>query len=207
MRQVGVAVEAGFNRSGVPESALGNLFTSAMLETAGNADVAIHNNVGGIRADIPPGPLTYGSIYEIFPFDNRVVLLSISGADLRTVFENQLGNGNWRAGIAGIRLSAECRNSQLFVTMLRNDGRAVSDQEILLVATTDFLAIGGNNIFSPIMPPGGFVTDPSAPLFREKLAGWFERRGGVLRLTDFYEPTEARFNYPGEIPISCPGAT
>ena len=207
MRQVGVDVEAGFNRSGIPESALGNLFASAMLETAGNADVAIHNNVGGIRADIPPGPLTYGSIYEIFPFDNRVVLLSISGADLRTVFQNQLGNGDWYAGVAGIRLSAECRDSQLFVTMLRNDGRAVSDEEILLVATTDFLAIGGNNIFSPIMPPGGFATDPNAPLFRERLATWFERRGGFLQLADFYEPSEARFTYPGSIPISCTGTT
>ena len=207
MQQVGVDVEAGFNRSGIPESALGNLFASAMLETAGNADIAIHNNVGGIRADIPPGPQTYGSIYDIFPFDNRVVLLSISGADLRTVFQNQLGNGDWHAGVAGIRLSAECRDSQLFVTMLRNDGRAVSDEEILLVATTDFLAIGGNNIFSPIMPPGGFVTDPNAPLFRERLATWFERRGGFLRLADFYEPSEARFTYPGSIPISCTGTT
>ena len=207
MRQVGVEVEAGFNRSGIPESALGNLFTSAMLETAGNADVAIHNNVGGIRADIPPGPLTYGSIYEIFPFDNRVVLLSVTGAELRTVFENQFSNGSWRAGIAGIRISSECRGSELVVTMLRNDGRAIVDHELLKVATTDFLAIGGNNIFTPIMPPGGFATDPNAPLFRDELSKWFERRGGLLRLADFYEPSAGRFTYPGSIPMSCTGAT
>ena len=207
IRQVGVDVEAGFNRSAIPESALGNLFTSAMLATANSADVAIHNNVGGIRADLPPGPLTYGSIYEVFPFDNRVVLLSITGADLRSVFENQFSNGNWHAGVAGIRISAECRGSALAVTMLRNDGRAIIDQELLKVATTDFLAIGGNDIFAPIMPPGGFATDPNAPLFRDELTKWFERRGGLLRLADFYEPSEARFTYPGLIPISCTGTT
>ncbi len=60
-----------------------------MVKQFGPADVAIYNG-GGLRADIPAGPLTYGRLYEVFPFDNRVARLTVTGDELRRVVEGHL---------------------------------------------------------------------------------------------------------------------
>ena len=66
---LGVFLEDPFIRDNTPESAIARLFTDAILEEV-DADISIHNTSGGIRADLQPGPLTFGDIYQISPFDN-----------------------------------------------------------------------------------------------------------------------------------------
>ena len=85
---LGVTLEEPFLRDNTPESAIARLFTVAILEEV-DADISIHNTSGGIRADLQAGPLTYGDIYQISPFDNQVVILEMSGADLRRIIEAQ----------------------------------------------------------------------------------------------------------------------
>ena len=59
------------------DSPLGNLFADAQRERTG-ADVAISNNLrGGLRADLPSGQLTFGRLYDVFPFDNRVARVAL----------------------------------------------------------------------------------------------------------------------------------
>ena len=90
------------------ESPLGNLFTDAMLSAIPDVDIALNNTRGGLRADLPRGPLTYGRLYETFPFDNRLVRLELSGAELRRVFEVQLREARALPGIAGVWVAATC---------------------------------------------------------------------------------------------------
>lgn len=71
---------------GNPESALGNLVTDIMREAVTArlgrpADVALTNN-GGLRAGIPRGPVTLRTVMEVMPFDNRLVLVRLTGAQL-----------------------------------------------------------------------------------------------------------------------------
>ena len=40
------------------------------------------------RADLPDGPITFGRLYDVFPFDNRIARITLSGAEL----------GRWLAG-------------------------------------------------------------------------------------------------------------
>ena len=70
----------------VPASPLGNLVTDAYLAAVPGADVALNNSGGGLRADLPAGPLTYGSVFEVMPFDNLLVSLRLTGRQLRQVF-------------------------------------------------------------------------------------------------------------------------
>ena len=69
------------NRDGL-ESPLGNLYADALLAAVPGADVAIGLGArrGGLRADLPAGALTRGPLYDVFPFDNRVVTLPLTGA-------------------------------------------------------------------------------------------------------------------------------
>ena len=63
------------------ESPLGNLFADAFRAAVPGADAAIGMGArrGGLRAGLPAGALTRGPLYDVFPFDNRVVALALTG--------------------------------------------------------------------------------------------------------------------------------
>src|SRR5262249_23567395 len=86
---VGITLGTPIRRAGSPESPLGNFFTDAYLAAVPGADVAFNNTSGGLRADLPAGPLSYGSLFEVMPFDNRVVTFRLSGAELRKIVLGQ----------------------------------------------------------------------------------------------------------------------
>jgi 2',3'-cyclic-nucleotide 2'-phosphodiesterase (5'-nucleotidase family) len=46
-----------------------------------NARVAFHNS-GGVRASIPSGPVTFGTLYRSFPFENQLVVVDVTGLQL-----------------------------------------------------------------------------------------------------------------------------
>lgn len=69
------------------ESALGDLVADA-FRAATRADVALCNG-GGLRADLRAGPVTWGDLYAVLPFGNRLVTLELTGAALREVLEQQ----------------------------------------------------------------------------------------------------------------------
>jgi 5'-nucleotidase len=190
---LGLLLETPLPR-GSMESAIGNLFTDAMRESVPGADVALHNVVGGLRADLRAGPLTYGRLYEVFPFDNRVVALTLTGAELRRVLTAQLQPGPATVGISGIRVQARCSEGTLVVTVRTAAGEAIEDGRRVLVATTDFLATGGDGILTPVTPPQGFDIPDSARLLRDVVADWVRRRGGRLRAEQLIDPRRPRWS-------------
>ncbi|MBK9572483.1 MAG: bifunctional metallophosphatase/5'-nucleotidase [Rhodoferax sp.] len=77
------------------DSTLGNLIADAQLAYArrrGPADVAFMNP-GGIRADLTPEPgraVTLGDLFAIQPFSNELVVMTLTGAQLRDLLQRQL---------------------------------------------------------------------------------------------------------------------
>ena len=200
--KLGVYLETAITRADEPNSAIGHLFTDVMLDAVGG-DVLIHNVSGGIRADLPQGDLVYGSVYEMYPFDNLVVQLDLSGAELRSVLASQVFNLNRRAGIAGIRVFAACDDDTLKLTMLRPDGSEIEDHEMLAVMTTDFLAMGGDEIFTPVIPEDGFPIAGSTQLVRETIASWMRERGGNLNATSFSDADNPKWNISESVMMEC----
>ena len=76
------------------ESALGALVADAHRAATG-ADVAF-TNPGGLREDLPAGPITYGRLFAAQPFDDRLVTVTLSGDEIRRLLESQ-----WRIGPDG----------------------------------------------------------------------------------------------------------
>ena len=200
---VGVSLAAPVRRAGFPDSPLGNLFTDAYRAAVQGADVSINNTSGGLRADLPAGPLTYGAIFEVMPFDNRLVAFHLTGAELRTVLTNQIARVPALVGISGLRLRVTCERGAVNVGMLRPNGTPVSDTDRLLVATTDFLATGGDNIFVPVTPPGGFNIEQDIALVRDIVVDSLRKRGGTLREEQLVDPANPRWNLPGKAPVTC----
>jgi 5'-nucleotidase len=200
---VGVTLDTPVRIGDTGNSPLGNLFTDAYLSAVPGADVAINNTDGGLRTDLPAGPLTYGAVFEVMPFDNRVVAFRLTGAELRTVLETQLRAGAPLVGMAGLRVRVTCRGGSIDAALLRPDGARVRNEESLLVATTDFLATGGDRIFEPVKPSGGFAIVRDAGGARDVVVEMLRKRGGTLREGDLIDAANPRWVLPGPQPVTC----
>src|SRR5213596_2558745 len=128
------------------EYGLGRLIADAQHRIA-RSDVALVNN-GGIRADVPAGAVTYGDLYRVQPFQNRLVRLAVTGSVLRDAVEHALARPDGRADahVAGLEAWYDpARPAGRRITRLRlADGAAVDDAHTYTLAVSDFLAAGGS---------------------------------------------------------------
>src|SRR5262245_50588926 len=90
------------NYSKSTESALADLVADAFREK-GNTEIAIHNT-GGIRAKILRGQITWGNAFEVLPFQNTLVTLKLTGAQLKKTLERGLISTVGVAAISGLRV-------------------------------------------------------------------------------------------------------
>lgn len=137
----------GFSIKGLskkqPESVLGNFMADAMKYMAEKKfnkkiDVAFVN-YGGIRSYIPKGDITIGTIYELMPFDNLIVLQEIKGSILQQFLDKTALLEGWP--VSGLQMGIKDKKA---VNILVN-GKPFSKNTTYLVANTDYIAGGGND--------------------------------------------------------------
>ncbi|MGI9237008.1 MAG: bifunctional metallophosphatase/5'-nucleotidase [Woeseiaceae bacterium] len=199
---LGVTLTAPFPHPPETESALANLMTEAIREQIGG-DIAIHNVVGGIRNTLPAGELTFGAVYEMFPFDNRAVVIQLGGDELRKVLANQAHRGRRRAGFSGMRVSLSCTNENMAIEIRLSDGTVLQDEDSVTLIANDFLAFGGDDILTPIIPDEGFSIDYSKPLVRDVLVDWFRSQGDTLNPDDYVTTASPKWSLPEPFPATC----
>lgn len=73
--------------SAAGESALGNLIADAQ-RAAMATEIALMNP-GGIRADIAAGEVTWGELFTVQPFNNDLVRMTLTGAQLVALLDQQ----------------------------------------------------------------------------------------------------------------------
>ena len=133
---------------GSPEGILGNMAADAMLfaleqKGFGSADVALTNN-GGLRVPLNEGPITVGRVFELMPFENMLVVLSMPADSLV-----QLAHDLARAGgepIAGLSFAIREEDDRTMATDIRVGGQPVEPGRTYRVATSDYLANGGGSM-------------------------------------------------------------
>jgi 2',3'-cyclic-nucleotide 2'-phosphodiesterase (5'-nucleotidase family) len=123
--------------------ALGNLIADA-ARVIGRADIGVMNN-GGIRAALPAGTVTYGQLFEVHPFGNRLYRVRMSGAQLRTYLEQIVARESLREHVSGITIgyNPELPKGQRITSLRLPDGRTLSDAAMYTVAMNEFMAVGG----------------------------------------------------------------
>ena len=98
---LGASLDVPIRRVGQLGSPIGNLFADALRDAVPGADVAVINNAArGLRADLQDGPITFGQLYDVFPFDNRVARITVTGAELGRWLAAEIRQG--RRGALGI---------------------------------------------------------------------------------------------------------
>ena len=189
-----VVLDATLARTGDPESPLGNMFADALREE-GRADIALNNNsLGGLRADLPAGAITFGQLYDTFPFDNRLARISIAAGSLEQGIANALRRGRRGAfGISGAQVRVSCGPDGLQVRLFRASGKPIGSTESLVVVGMDSLL--GGQMFAPAVAPGTIRLAPDAPIVREVVEDWLRDRGGRLRAAQFAGEGERRLEY------------
>lgn len=201
---LGVTLAGPITRSYDRESAEGNLFTDLMLAARPDGDVAVTNG-GGLRADIPGGPLTYGSLYEAMPFDNRFAVVKLAGVHLRKMVSNNLLGGGAILSWGGLTATATCKDGRLDVVLKDRAGKPITDDRSITLLTSDFLASGGDGLIGRLKLPEGSVTMTDA-IIRDGMAAALTARGGTLTPVSVFDPAHPRLSYPGTRPVSCAAA-
>ena len=76
------------------DSPMANVIADAMLEaTKSQGAVAAFTNAGGVRASIEAGPITYDAAISVTPFGNTLVIIDLTGAELKAALEHGAANG------------------------------------------------------------------------------------------------------------------
>ncbi|MBI5536161.1 MAG: 5'-nucleotidase C-terminal domain-containing protein [Deltaproteobacteria bacterium] len=95
------------------DSPLGNLVaTAAWLRLGIQTDFSLTNTTG-IRADMVPGPVSVEQIFNIFPFDNAISKMQLSGVEVQQLMDfvakRSAGRGcKSQAQVAGVRAVINC---------------------------------------------------------------------------------------------------
>ncbi len=146
------------------ESALGDVIADSQLDATddpgfGDAVVAFMNP-GGIRADLAynnstageaPGEITYNEIFTVQPFGNSLVTMSLTGAQIDTLLEQQFDNpAPGQSRILQVSNGFTYTWSQSAppgnkVSNLMLNGVAIDPTATYRVTVNSFLADGGDN--------------------------------------------------------------
>ena len=196
---LGTELTATFDRSYDHESPLGNLFADLLREATPGADVGFMNG-GGLRAELPAGALSFGALFEAFPFDNRVATTKISGARLRELFAAHFSRGAGILSVSGVQVEARCEKGRVSVRISRPNGRAVSDKDQLTIAGSDFLFTGGDDFWGGGPAPEVAVQDE---LMRDALVRVIGKHRKIAP-SDAFDPKRPRLDLPGPRPLRCP---
>lgn len=160
------------------ESPLGLLIADSQLAAtrASGAQVALMNP-GGVRASITPaadGTVTFGDLYTVQPFGNNLQVKEMTGAQLRTVLEQQFdkAGGPMLLFAAGLTYSYDLSRpeGQRIIAPLI-DGKPLDDAAVYRVTVNSFLGGGGDGFsaFKAGRDVAGGMLDLDA------LEAWFAR--------------------------------
>lgn len=145
-----VGIVIGYNEKELtayrPESLLANMTADALQKVAADysaapIDLAIIN-VGGLRASIAKGNITLGNIFETFPFENYLCLITLDGKTLLKLF-GQLAALRGEGISGGVRLVVS-RGGKLKEATV--NGQKVDEERLYVIATVDYLAEGNDGM-------------------------------------------------------------
>ena len=129
-------------RGRTTSSSAGNLVSDLMRASAG-ADVALCGR-SGLRADLPAGPVTRRQLFSFLPFDDHLLQVSVTGAELlevlRAAVEDEGGSG---FAVSGLILEFRRGRGKPRLVGVKVGGVTLDPGRTYRIAIDSFTAGGG----------------------------------------------------------------
>ncbi len=145
-----------------PESDLSNLLADILIWSAKDYDeqpVFAVYNMGGIRADLTKGVVTYGDVLDVAPFENKICFTTLTGEKLMDVFReiaSHGGDGVSKGVELVVKMDGKGEKGELISAKLH--GKEIDPQAEYRVATINYLLEGNDGI--PSLRDGKDVVAP-----------------------------------------------
>ena len=177
--------EAMYKTNREEESPLGRLVAKAMHASMPEASIAVTNS-GGLRANLPSGTILRKDVHDVMPFDNKLMLVEISGEDLLTMLE--IGTSGAHGMLQMVGLEVTLHPEKLRGRDLNQDGqvenwektrlckatangKAISPRKSYSIVTSDFLLTGGDHL-GPAFKNARILKD--GPTLRESIQSYIK---------------------------------
>lgn len=125
------------------ETLLGNFFTDALLEQTRKEHPDIDfafGTKGGLRIELPKGPITIGHIFELMPFENKLVILELTGDKVQQIAQYIADSRGQPVG----GMTMEIQNGQ--AKNIQIGGQDLQADKVYKLLTYDYLANGGDQM-------------------------------------------------------------
>ncbi|AMP98244.1 5'-Nucleotidase domain protein [Pedobacter cryoconitis] len=128
------------------ESSLGNFFADATLSEARKTnpqiDFTMPSGNGGLRNDLPSGPITLSNVFQLMPFENELVVFELKGSDVQSLLDYIARTGG--QPIAGLTMKIKA-NKPVDVLI---GGKPFNPSKNYSVLTSNYIAGGADGISS-----------------------------------------------------------
>lgn len=131
---------------------ISNFFADAVYETiapyykkrTGQTIDFVLLNFGGIRSDLPKGDITMGSAYNLMPFENEMVVLTMSGEKVQELADYLIKHRLPHPLSKQVQLQITHDGK---ITHFTIHGKPFNPKATYLVATSDYLMYGGDAMY------------------------------------------------------------
>jgi len=132
------------------QTTIGNLMADVTLQKSNyvfekreqkRIDICLLNH-GGIRAMIPKGNVTTRTAFEIMPFENSVIVIALKGNQIQEIADYIIKEKKPHP-LSGMTFTIDKTN---LAKDIKVEGKPLENETIYYVATSDYLANGGDNM-------------------------------------------------------------
>ena len=190
-RVVGTLAGPAPNNEFDDETPAANLIADAQLgATRSLGAQAGFMNGGGVRTGLTPdaqGRITFGQIFDLQPFGNSLVVIELTGEQLKRVLEQQFTEESYAPG-ARPRLLIPSANFSFDYDLskpkgqrmadMRLDGKRLDPASVYRIAVNNFLASGGDGY--SVLTEGRVIADGG--LDTDALEAWLAKGQPVPKL-------------------------
>ena len=130
------------------ETAIGDMVADSMLWYANSQNLGVDfafQNGGGIRTSIGDGEIQKRTIYEVLPFDNTVMTVTLKGTDVQALFDyipETVGHGANPQVSEGVSFSIDTAAGTVSDVLI--NGAPIDPNKEYVIATNSYLVSGGD---------------------------------------------------------------
>jgi len=138
-----VGRSAKYMKAKRPEGELSNLLSDILVwagkDYGEKPDFGLYN-MGGVRADLPKGEVTYGDVLDIAPFENKIAFGTLKGSEVLELFSQIASTGG--EGVShSVRMVITKDNKLVSATI---NGEPIQPDKDYRLTTIDYL-LGGTD--------------------------------------------------------------